>query len=343
MAQRVHIDDVMRGRIIGRLERNQNQMDASRELGVPQSVISRIWRRFQRGENVSRRFGGGRPRSTSDQEDRYLRLTARRNRHSTASELSRDLAAATGTSVSRFTVYRRLAEGHLYARRPARCVPLTPQQRRARLNWSREHHAWTPEQWRHVLFTDESRFSLTSDSRRVFIWREPGTRFRPANMTAVDQYRGGGIMVWGGIILGSRTPLHVFPRGTVTGAMYRDDILDQYVRLFRGAVGPDFILMDDNARPHRAAIVDEYLEHQDIRRFDWPSRSPDLNPIEHVWDMLGRRVARRQMAPRSIPELREALVQEWQNIPQPLLDNLILSMQSRCGACVAVRGDHTYY
>lgn len=96
-------------------------------------------------------------------------------------------------------------------------------------------------------------------------------------------------------------------------------------------------------RPHRAAIVDEYLEHQDIRRFDWPSRSPDLNPIEHVWDMLGRRVARRQMAPRSIPELREALVQEWQNIPQPLLDNLILSMQSRCGACVAVRGDHTYY
>ncbi|GBN31114.1 hypothetical protein AVEN_193846-1, partial [Araneus ventricosus] len=60
-----------------------------------------------------------------------------------------------------------------------------------------------------------------------------------------------------------------------------------------GAVGPEFILMDDNARPHSALLVDEFLESEDIRRMDWPVRSPDLNPMEHVWDALGRATATR--------------------------------------------------
>ncbi|GBM82052.1 hypothetical protein AVEN_224072-1 [Araneus ventricosus] len=100
-------------------------------------------------------------------------------------------------------------------------------------------------------------------------------------------------MVWAGIMLDGRKPLHVFERDTVTGVRYRDEILEPYVRFFRGAVGPEFILMDDNARPHRALLVDEFLESEDIRRMDWPARSPDLNPIEHVWDALRRVIATR--------------------------------------------------
>ncbi|GBM69165.1 hypothetical protein AVEN_91749-1 [Araneus ventricosus] len=87
------------------------------------------------------------------------------------------------------------------------------------------------------------------------------------------------------------SPCLVFERGTVTDVRYRDEILEPYVRLFRDAVGPEFILKDDNARPYRALLVDEFLESEDIRRMDWPARSPDLNPIEHVWDALGRAIA----------------------------------------------------
>ncbi|GFW30322.1 uncharacterized protein TNCV_3850931 [Trichonephila clavipes] len=86
----------------------------------------------------------------------------------------------------------------------------------------------------------------------------------------------------GRISLGGHTDLHVFHGGTVTGLRYRDEILDPYVRPYAAAIGNDFILMDDNARPHRARIVEEYLEDHGLERMEWPARSPDLNPIEHL-------------------------------------------------------------
>ncbi|GFS91479.1 transposable element Tcb1 transposase [Trichonephila clavipes] len=129
----------------------------------------------------------------------------------------------------------------------------------------------------------------------------------------------------------------------MTGHIYRDVFLEQHVRLFRGAMGAEFLFMDDNARPHRANIVNGCLQSEYIARMDWPAYSPDLNPIEHVWDMLDRRIAARQPPPTCLPELRRALLDEWCNIPQDQIDNLILSMPMRCKACIASSGKHTSY
>ncbi|GFX90301.1 transposable element Tc3 transposase [Trichonephila clavipes] len=178
------------------------------------------------------------------------------------------------------------------------------------------------------MFSDESRFSFQSDSRQTLIWRAPGTSKRtPLNNTVTVVQDGS--RVWGGIIIGSRNDLHI-QSVTMTGHIYRDVILEQHVRLFRGAMGAEFLFMDDNTRPHRANIVDECLQSEDITRMDWPAYSPDLNPIEHVWDMLGRRIAARQPPPTCLPELRRILFDEWCNIPQDQIDNLILSMPRRC-------------
>ncbi|GFT19277.1 transposable element Tcb1 transposase [Trichonephila clavipes] len=124
----------------------------------------------------------------------------------------------------------------------------------------------------------------------------------------------------------------------MTGYIYRDAILDQHVRLFRGAMSAEFLCMDDNARPHHANIVGECLQSEDITRMDWPAYSPDLNPIEHVWDMLGRRIAAQQPPTTSLLELRRALLDEWCNIPQDQIDNLILRMRRRGKACIASSG-----
>ncbi|GFT33905.1 transposable element Tcb1 transposase [Trichonephila clavipes] len=179
MAQRKHFDDFLHGRISGRLECGRTQLEISEELGITQSVISRLWQRFQDDGNVSRCYSTGRPRVTKPNEDRYIYLavTAKRNRRSTASDLSRQLSSATGTTVSRQTVYRRLGHIGLYACRPVRCVPLTATHCHLRLTWSGEHALWTSQQWSCVMFSDESKFSLQPDSRRTLIWRAPGTRY----------------------------------------------------------------------------------------------------------------------------------------------------------------------
>ncbi|GBM05996.1 hypothetical protein AVEN_109221-1 [Araneus ventricosus] len=116
---------------------------------------------------------------------------------------------ASGRRISATTVQIRLHNAGLYARRPVVCVSLNGRQRRVRLCWAREHVSWTRQQWASVLFTDESRFTLHSDSGRLLIWREQRTRYHQSNALERHSYRGGGIMVWAGILLGGHTDLDV--------------------------------------------------------------------------------------------------------------------------------------
>ncbi|GFW86284.1 transposable element Tcb2 transposase [Trichonephila clavipes] len=340
---RRHLDAFTRGRIIGNLEEGRSVTSVAAEVGIAHSIVSRLWRQFQTTGTTIRGFSSGRPRATTPADDRYFVLQARRNRRQTAGEIARHTTQAIGRPISRFTVARRLHVGGLFARRPVRCVPLMPAHRRRRSLWCREHRKWRDNEWGRVLFTDESRFSLSSDSHRILIWRERGSRNHPSNIIERDRYGGRGILVWGGIMLGSRTDLHIFDAGSVNGTRYCNEILLPYVRLFRGAMGLQFLFMDDNAPCHHTVAAKQLLESEDIERMDWAARSPDLNPIEHVWEFLGRRLAARTLPPVTIRELRSALQDEWAAMPHQLIDTLILSMGRRCETCLALRGDHIFY
>ena len=117
MSNHQRLDHGMRWRIVGRLKAGQSQVQLCREFHVTPSVVSNLWKQFQDTGTIERKPGQGRPRATTALEDRYLSITARRNRHATASQLSRDFYAATGTRVSRVTVSRRLHERGLFASR----------------------------------------------------------------------------------------------------------------------------------------------------------------------------------------------------------------------------------
>ncbi|GFW48798.1 HTH_Tnp_Tc3_2 domain-containing protein [Trichonephila clavipes] len=179
--------------------------------------------------------------------ERYIRnggkeaVTAKRNRRSTASNLSRQLSSATGTTVSRQTVYRRLGHIGLYARRPVRCVPLTATHCCLRLTWSREHALWT-QQLSCVMFSDESRFSLQSDSRRTLLWKAPGTHYHQENTIVRHRYGGAGWLAFGEELFLVPELTCMFKSATMAGYIYWDVILEQHVRLFRGVWVLNFCL-----------------------------------------------------------------------------------------------------
>uniref|UniRef100_A0AAZ3NMS6 Tc1-like transposase DDE domain-containing protein n=1 Tax=Oncorhynchus tshawytscha TaxID=74940 RepID=A0AAZ3NMS6_ONCTS len=112
---------------------------------------------------------------------------------------------------------------------------------------------------------------------------------------------------------------------------YREDILLPHVVPFLQA-HPDMTLQHDNATSHTARSVHDFLQDRNVSVLPWPAKSPDLNPIEHIWDLLDGRVRARAIPPRNVRELAGALVEEWDSISQQELGNLVESMRRRCSA-----------
>ncbi|GFU64207.1 transposable element Tcb2 transposase [Trichonephila clavipes] len=189
--------------------------------------------------------------------NRNLVLTARRHRNMNATLLQQHLRSATGTTVSTQTVRNLLHGVGMYARRPIICVRLTSRHICDRREWATEHANWRRNKWSNVLVSDESHFSAHPDNRRIFIWRDRGNPY-------------------------------IIRDGPLTARRYRDEILRIIEVPSAASIEDDFILRDDNCRPRRAILVEDFLFEEGIVRMEWPACSPDMNPIEHVWDALGR-------------------------------------------------------
>ncbi|KAI4905486.1 hypothetical protein NFI96_001365 [Prochilodus magdalenae] len=137
-------------------------------------------------------------------------------------------------------------------------------------------------------------------------------------------------MVRGGFSLEGCTALHVLARGSLTAIRYRDEILRPLVRPYAGAVGPGFLQMQDNARPHVAGVCQQFLQDEGVEAMEWPVRSPDLNPIEHIWDIMSCFIHQ-----QTVQELADALVQFWEEIPQETTRHLIRSMHQTYNIAVS--------
>ena len=149
-------------------------------------------------------------------------------------------------------------------------------------------------------------------------------------------------MVWAGIHYGGKTPLVVLD-GNVNAAVYRDILENHFLPHARRVYGNNFRLQDDNARPHRAAAVREYLDAEGVQQMPWPACSPDMNPIEHAWDALGRAISERDNIPQTLQELAQALTEEWDALPTDNINRLVDSMPRRLNALIRARGGHTRY
>ncbi|UYV65046.1 Transposase [Cordylochernes scorpioides] len=279
----------------------------------------------------------GATRVTSARVDRRILRQAVAAPQATCTAILQHVQDTLDHSISTRTISRRLVANGLHSCRPLRRLPLTPPNRRQRLEWCRARSTWMTE-WLRVVFSDESRFCLSSDSRRVRVWRRRGERSNPAAIVERPTVRQRGIMVWGAIAYDSRSPL-LRIQGTMTAQRYVDDVLRPVTLPYLQGV-PNALYQQDNTRPHTARISQQAL--QDVQMLPWPPFSPDLSPIEHVWDIIGRRLHALPQ-PRSEDELWQMVEREWRAIPQDAIRTLIDSLPRRVAACIAVRGGPTCY
>ena len=148
-------------------------------------------------------------------------------------------------------------------------------------------------------------------------------------------------MVWGGILKNEKSDLILFD-GSVNAVTYIDNAINDGMLPFFNQHS-NAILMHDNAPPHTAFATRTHLRNLGIPVLPWPSKSPDINPIEHIWDELERRLQARQNVPNNVGELRQALIEEWQAIPRDRVRRVICSMRRRVLAVIAANGGHTRY
>ena len=197
---------------------------------------------------------------------------------------------------------------------------------------------WGDRQWARVLFSDESRLNLSHHDGRIRVFRGRGECFADNCLIERDRFGGGSVMVWSGI-MGRRKTNLIVVQGNLNAQGYINQILQPEAVPFLQRHGPA-ILMHDNARPHVARICRQFLNRNNVSVLPWPAVSPDMNPIEHIWDYLGRKV-RAIGNVHNLRDLENALIQEWNNIPNVVIRRYIRSMRGRLAACINSRGGHT--
>lgn len=335
-----HVSTFNKGRAVGMLEAGLSIHEVSRLLNHDRKTIRRWWNKFQATGNCERRQGSGRPRKGTNRDDRLLVCNVVANRFSPVSRLVRQTFLPGQHPYSIRTAQRRVLERGYRSCRPVCRIPLGPNHKTARFNWCNEHVAKEMDFWKRVLWTDESRFALDFHDGRVRVRRLRSERFHPSCIAQHDRYGGGSIMIWGGIWYDGKTEA-VLVHGTLNGERYVNEIVIPHV--VPCAAAHALVLQQDNARPHTSNVTRAALNENQVAILSWPARSPDLSPIEHIWDVIQRSISENYDPATSLQQLAQQVTASWNQVSQQIIQHLIESVPRRLQECVDRRGNHTRY
>jgi len=325
-----------------------SQLDAGHSIhsiasitGVGIATISRL-RSKERSD--LQKSTGGRPTKLSSANVRHAIHLISTHRAETAVEVTKTLSNIINKPLHPTTTCRYLKKAGMKAVVKSKHPLLSAKHRKARLDFAYAHRDWTLEDWKLVVWSDETKINRLWSDGRKWAWKKSGERLSDRLVQGTVKFGGGSVMVWGCMTwegVGYAAKIDGRMDGDLYLQILKDDL--QNSLRFYGLNPSDVIFQQDNDPKHTCRKVKEWLEGQEFQTMVWPAQSPDLNPIEHLWGYLKRRLAEYEHHPKGMEELWRRIEEEWDKIPAEVCQGLIESMPRRIEAVLKAKGGYTKY
>jgi transposase len=336
------IPTAQRENVISLLLSGHSTRQVESKTGLGKSTIARINKEL---EGAKENCKAGRPSKLSARDRRTISQQITTGQLDNAVQVTQYINNIIPQPVCPQTVRNALKQDNFRAVVKAKKPLLKKVHRQNRLKFAQYHSNWTVEDWKRVLWSDETKINRIGSDGCTYVWKKKGEPLSDRTTTPTVKHGGGNnLMVWGCM---SWNGVGVLTE--VQGIMDSD----QYVEILGGGVVESMeslemdrntaIFQQDNDPKHTSKKADKWFEDNDIHVMVWPAQSPDLNPIEHLWDHLKRQLNKYPKPPAGCHELWERVVEEWNKIPPEICQGLIESMPRRIEAVLKAKGGHTKY
>jgi transposase len=312
----------------------------SEMTGLPLSTAYRYVAQLRAGEKLEPLPRSGRPRVLTPRKRQYLGRLIAKDKFSTVKDLTNSLQTAfSNLTISRWSVNRAINRLGYHSQLPQRVPILTADHKKARVAWAKAH---VHENWNKVVWTDETSFQMFSNTMRAFHKDDEAPLEKPIPK---HPYK---IHFWGAFSASGTIDYYMFTQN-LNGELYRTILTNNLFPNARRKMRKDWVLQQDNDPIHRAHETLALLDQCCPQLLDWPSNSPDLNPIENLWALMKRRVERKVNAlvlaqkPVTVYAFEDIIQKEWENITPNLCLNLVRSMAARIGKVIAAKGKRIRY
>lgn len=327
--------------IINLRNTNKTIKEISEIVKRPKSTITSILHRFDGCTNYKNKDRDGRPKKLTERESRKLIQIVKKNPKITSSKIAGQIKEMTGKDIHPRTVRRTLHSAG-YSARVCRKKPcITKINKEKRLVFAKEYINKENDFWDAVIWSDESKFNIYKSDGRILVWRKEGTELQQKHIQRTVKHGGGSVMVWGCMAASGVGEL-VFIDGIMKKEQYLDILRNNLKKSAEKLnLSDSYYFQQDNDPKHTAEMVRLWILYNTPHTLKTPPQSPDLNPIEHLWDILDRRVREHHISSQN--QLKNVLREEWGKITEEVTRNLVQSMPNRLRDVIKQKGYQTKY